>query len=132
MKKVIYLLLITLFISSCATRKSGYDNLEVTQFNQTISQRIDIESAGQLAELFYNWSPHKPLPNFEITVKSNGNMHEVTLVHIDVPDNGDAKDIRLELKAERKMQVWTVLEARKSWKCRSGRGKDVWSNAECK
>lgn len=134
MKKVFLYTLLLVLVSSCAARKGGStEKLNVEQFNKTISQRIDINSASELAELFYNWSPHKPTANLEITTKEvkNGEF-EIRLIHTDVPDSGDIKDIKLELKAKREMQVWTVLEANKSWKCKSGRGKDNWSNADCK
>jgi len=131
-KKVLYILFVALTVTSCASRKGGFDNLEVAQFNKNISQRVDIASTGELAEIFYNWSTHKPNPVLETTIKESNGIYEVTLIHLGIPDSGDIKDVRLELKAKRDMQVWTVLEARKSWKCKSGKGKDNWSNKECK
>lgn len=133
MKKITGLVLMALVGISCASRKDGsYDRLDVEQFNRNISNRVDINSGGELAELFYNWSPHKESPVLEITTKEpKTGEFEIRLIHLDVPD-GNIKDVKLELKAKREMQIWTVLEARKSWKCRKGGGKNNWSNAKCK
>lgn len=133
MKKILCYFLMAFIGTSCASRKNGnYEKLDVERFNQNISNRVDINSGGELAELFYNWSPHNETPKFEINTKEvKPGEFEITLIHLDVPEK-NIKDIKLELKAKRQMQVWTVLEARKNWKCRSGGGKNNWSNDKCK
>lgn len=133
MKRIIALLCTAIISISCASRKDGRsDQLDVERFNQNISNRVDINSGGELAELFYNWSPHEHPPVFEITTKEyKPGEFEISLIHKDLPDDA-IKDVKLELKAKREMQIWTVLEAHKSWKCRQGSGKDNWSNAKCK
>ena len=129
MKELLIVALIAIFMTSCS---ESFENVDSTEFNNSIAARTDIETAQELITLYYGYPEESEgETNISIEAKELGSGKiQVTLVHDKLKDDS-LQALKIVMIAKQKGQSWTVLEIKKNWKCWEGRGNTNWGTEYC-
>ena len=128
MQRLLIVGLVIVFMTSCT---ESFDNIDSTEFNNSIASRTDIETAEELIMLYYGTPESEGTPNVSIETKELGSGKiQVTLVHDDLMDDS-LKALKIVMIVKQTGQSWTVLEIKKNWKCWEGRGHTNWGTEYC-
>ena len=126
MRKLLFIGL--LLFSAC---EETFEKISPAEFNQKISERMDIESAKDLMKEYYNPFLGEGNPSLTVDTKSykNGKVL-ITLIHDGLLDDS-IKAMKIIMIAKKKNGIWMVYEIKKNWKCREGRGHENWGIDRC-
>ncbi|MEM7298861.1 MAG: hypothetical protein AAF391_11415 [Bacteroidota bacterium] len=117
-----------IFLSACTER---FEIIDPAKFNRKLESRTDIETAEQLIEVYYNYSPNEGIPDIEIVSKtSDSGWVEVTLIHDRQPDDAQ-RAIKIVMTATLVGERWFVQQIKMNRKCYKGRGHTNWGTEWC-
>lgn len=128
MKKIILCYLLITLLFSC---KEDFKIIDPSQFNQSIANRTDINSAKQLVKVYYNYPNKEGEPNLFISEEKleNGNIR-VTLIH-DAQEDDSQRATKIILTTRFTNNQWYVLDIKRNHKCWDGRGHTDWGTEWC-
>ena len=128
MKGILIVGLVTVFMTSCS---ESFDNIDSTEFNESIATRTDIKTAEELIMLYYGSPESEGVPDISIqTMELEFGKIQVTMVHDKLMDDS-MRAVKIIMTVEQKDQSWIVLEIKKNWKCWEGRGHTNWGTEYC-
>lgn len=118
----IFILLITTFLISYFFSSK---ELDVEDFNLSISDNTEIESVEELIDLYhFEWSDEEKDIDIEIKESKKWFTKAVIIENFSRDDSISAE--KLVLKITRNDWIWSILEAKWSWKCEKWRGQFFW------
>jgi len=128
MKKYLIVGLFSMLLTSCSEK---FEYVDSTNFNNSIANRTDIETAEELILFYYGYSESEGTPNISIETKELelGNI-QVTLVHDEMKDDS-MRAVKIVMTVKHTGQSWVVIEIKKNWKCWEGRGHTNWGTEYC-
>ena len=117
-----------LFLSAC---EESFEHVDPTIFNNSISERSDIVTSEDLVNAYYHPTLGEGNPSLTIETKPyKGDMVLITLIHDGLLDDS-IKALKIIMIAKKESGTWTVIEIKKNWKCREGRGHVNWGSDLC-
>lgn len=127
--KRLFGLLISLILLNCCVE--NFDTISPAEFNRKIRTRTDIETAAELIDIYYNYSPNEGTPRIEIeSQKLESGLVEVTLIH-DGQEDDSQRATKIIMTAELNDKTWIVHEIKTNRKCYDGRGHTNWGTGWC-
>ncbi len=128
MRQLFGLIITLTFLASCS---EPYIKLDPNTFNEKISSRADIQTPEKLMEIYYDNPTSEGNSKRTIQTKVLGdNSVEITLIHEGLQDDSESGE-KIVMTAKQIGQTWSVIEIKKNWKCRNGRGHKSWGTTPC-
>lgn len=110
-----------------------FENLEIQEFNNSLSTEKNELSAKDVMHLYYPIEIENAEGKEEITIDEktldNGNTL-VTLIHDNQMDDS-VKGDKLVMELSKIDGKWKALSIKKNWKCYDGRGHTDWGTEFC-
>jgi hypothetical protein len=128
MKLLFRILISIVILNSCS---ESFNIKDPARFNKKIEKRIDIETAEQLIEIYYNYPPNEGTPKLDVmSIELDNGLTEVTLIH-DGQEDDSQRATKIVMTVESDDKKWTVHQIKTNWKCREGRGHTDWGTEWC-